>query len=57
MVMHILIAIVVLIGLWLGCAFVQGFIEGFVGEMRRNRWRELRGVWRQCEKENPRRDL
>ena len=55
--MYVLVAIVVLVGLWLGYAFVQGFIQGFCEEMRRPRWRELKGVWRECEKENPRRNL
>ena len=55
--MYVLIAIVVLVGLWLGCAFVRGFIQGFREGMQRARWRHLRNVWRQCERENPRQDL
>jgi hypothetical protein len=43
-VMYVLVAIVVLLGLWLGYAFVRGLIEGFAGQMRRNRRPRLKVV-------------
>ncbi len=55
--MYILFAIAVMVGLWVGYCFVQGFIQGFCEGWQRARWRRLRGVWRQCKRENPRRDL
>jgi hypothetical protein len=55
--MYVLVAIVALVGLWLGYAFARGFIEGFCEEMRRSEWRELKGVWRECEKDDSLRNL
>ncbi|MGA2622066.1 MAG: hypothetical protein ABSF26_31120 [Thermoguttaceae bacterium] len=40
--MYVLVAIVVLVGLWLGYAFVQGFIQGFCEAMRRENFRVMR---------------
>lgn len=55
--MYALIVAVALVSLWLGFHFVKGFIQGFREGMRQTRWRHLKGVWRQCERANPRRDL
>ena len=54
---YVPIVLLALVVLWLAYNFVQGFIQGFCWEMRRSKWRKLKGVWRQCERERLRRDL
>ena len=53
---YVPIFLLAVVCLWLSYCFVQGFIQGFREGWQRTRWRQLKGVWRQCKRENPRRE-
>ncbi len=55
--MCVLVTVVVLVGLWVGYHFVRGFIQGFCEGWQQTQWRHLKGVWRQCQRENSHQDL